>query len=305
MGDSSKNFQSNISWLAKRLEQNPLWLAGLLGVLAVLALIFIPSYQISHLSAVPRDAAKRFGLEDEARKTLSQIVLSAFGLFALYFAWKRVVAGDRTVRITEQGHITDRYTKAIEQLGKLDGDKPNIEVRLGGIYALERIALDSERDHWTIMEVLTAYVRQNAPVVSKRAEQTQLSTDLENERSDTKAEPRTDIQAILTVLGRRERGKSRERANQILNLSRTNLEGASLDEAHLEGANMTGAHLERADLMHAHLDGANLTWACLERANLTWAHLEGANLTQAHLERASITVDQLKVAESREAPTTT
>lgn len=63
----------------------------------------------------------------------------------------------------EQGHITDRYTKAIEQLGKLDGDKPNIEIRLGAIYALERIARDSPRDHWTIMEVLTAYVRQNAP----------------------------------------------------------------------------------------------------------------------------------------------
>ena len=63
----------------------------------------------------------------------------------------------------EQGHITDRYTKAIEQLGKLDGDKPNIEIRLGAIYALERIARDSPRDHWTIMEVLTAYVRQNSP----------------------------------------------------------------------------------------------------------------------------------------------
>ena len=36
-------------------------------------------------------------------------------------------------------------------------------IRLGGIYALERIAKDSEKDHGPIMEVLTAYVRENAP----------------------------------------------------------------------------------------------------------------------------------------------
>ena len=69
----------------------------------------------------------------------------------------------------EQGHITDRFTKAIEQLGKLDGERPNIEVRLGAIYALERIAIDSPRDQWTIMEILTAYVRQNAPPPTRTA----------------------------------------------------------------------------------------------------------------------------------------
>jgi hypothetical protein len=76
-------------------------------------------------------------LENEFRKTLAQIIGGAFALVALCFPWRRVVAGDRTVRITEQGHITDRYTKAIEQLGKFDGEKPNIEIRLGAIYALE------------------------------------------------------------------------------------------------------------------------------------------------------------------------
>jgi hypothetical protein len=40
---------------------------------------------------------------------------------------------------------------------------PNLEVRLGTIYALERIAEDSERDHIPIMETLCAYIRQNAP----------------------------------------------------------------------------------------------------------------------------------------------
>ncbi|MGH3218423.1 MAG: hypothetical protein ACRDPY_06785 [Streptosporangiaceae bacterium] len=38
--------------------------------------------------------------------------------------------------------MTDRYTKAIEQLGH---DK--LDVRIGGIYALERIARDSAKGH--------------------------------------------------------------------------------------------------------------------------------------------------------------
>jgi len=44
----------------------------------------------------------------------------------------------RTHELTEQGQITDRYTKAVEQLGS---DK--LDVRIGGIYALERVAWDS------------------------------------------------------------------------------------------------------------------------------------------------------------------
>jgi hypothetical protein len=55
--------------------------------------------------------------------------------------------------------ITDNFIKAVELLGS---DK--LEARLGAIYALERIACESKRDHWPIMETLTAYVRTRLPV---------------------------------------------------------------------------------------------------------------------------------------------
>ena len=64
----------------------------------------------------------------------------------------------RTYRLSREGHLTDRYTKAVEQLGS---DK--IEVRLGGIYALERLMRDSSTDQPTIVEVLAAYIRRHAP----------------------------------------------------------------------------------------------------------------------------------------------
>ena len=56
-----------------------------------------------------------------------------------------------TLETTQQRQITERFTKAIEQLG----DKERLMVCLGGIYALERIVQDdSESHHWAVMEVL-------------------------------------------------------------------------------------------------------------------------------------------------------
>ena len=83
------------------------------------------------------------------------------------FRWKRSIFAFfiwRTTRTAEDGRITDRFSTAVEQLGATnkDGSK-QIEPRLGGIYSLERIASDSKRDARTILELLCAYVRENAP----------------------------------------------------------------------------------------------------------------------------------------------
>ncbi len=245
----------------------------LLGIYAVIAIPHVV-IQRSLDAALSADRAKQLELEDMYRKTITQIVLGVFGLFLLYFTWRRSVASDKTVRIAEQGHITDRFTKAIEQLGKTDGTAPNIEVRLGAIYALERIAIDSPRDHWTIMEILTAYVRQNA--------------SLDPGRPYTEGEkPRTDIQAILNVLGRRKTGASRERPEHHLDLSCTRLCGASLWGAKLQRASLREANLEDADLRDANLElallwNANLQRACLMLTNLRFA--------------SALRVDQIKSA---------
>ena len=69
----------------------------------------------------------------------------------------------RTYRLTQQGQITDRHTKAIQQLGS-----EKAEVRLGGIYALERITNDSPQDRATIADVLPAFVRVHAPWPTER-----------------------------------------------------------------------------------------------------------------------------------------
>jgi hypothetical protein len=57
--------------------------------------------------------------------------------------------------LAEQGQITERFTRAIDQL---DASR-SLAVRLGGLYALERIARDSRNDRPTVAEVLCAYIR--------------------------------------------------------------------------------------------------------------------------------------------------
>jgi uncharacterized protein YjbI with pentapeptide repeats len=288
--------------------------AGVLFFLAVLvglvvAVQIVPEWQVKRASvrsaAVNPEAkttpADIVTLQNELRKTLIQVVGGAFALFALYLTFRRV-------KVAEQGHITDRYTKAIEQLGALTAEnKPNVEVRLGAIYALERTAQDSSRDHWTIMEVLTAYVRQNA------AAPEQVPTKEENEKAIAKG-PATEIKAILTVLGRRRKDRGREQEGQFLDLSQSDLRGADLtesdvvgasferahlegsffqwahvgeacfDNAHVEGARFDGAHLENATFRVAHLEGAEFYAADVEGAHFSEAHLTGVTFDEAHIE---------------------
>ncbi len=204
-------------------------------------------------------------MENEFRRTLIEIVGIVFALLALYFAWRRV-------NVSEQGLITDRYTKAIEQLGATDKDgNPNVEVRLGAIYALERVAQDSARDHWTIMEVLTAYVRKNAPA----------PTDA-NPRDAYANRPATEIQAILTVLGRRKRGHIRE-GERRLDLSRTDLRHAKLTNLHLDRTVFDYARLKRADLSMSQVMEASFVGCDLSEAWFTGTYAEKADFQEAVL----------------------
>ena len=95
-------------------------------------------------------------------------------------------ATNAQLQIAEQGQITDRYNAAITNLGA-----PSVDVRLGGIYALQRIMQDSPRDQPTIVAVLCAFVRDNAKAATVSGGSRQATTS---------AGVPTDIQAALTVV---------------------------------------------------------------------------------------------------------
>ena len=62
-----------------------------------------------------------------------------------------------TQRVQWRAQVTERFTRAIDQLGS-----EKLDVRIGAVYALEQIARDSAELHWPITEVLTAYLREHA-----------------------------------------------------------------------------------------------------------------------------------------------
>jgi len=154
------------------------------------------------------------------------------------------------LRLTRQGQITERFTRAIDQLGS-----EKLEIRLGGIYALERIDKESpERAyHSTVMEVLTAYVRENSrPESGTSADQYGAS---HGPGTRIRLLP-TEIVIILDVLTRRTEECVPEEHRVILNLRE-----AYLATADLEGANFQEADLQQASLEGAELQGANLRGA--------------------------------------------
>ena len=268
------------------------FLLAVLVPVAVAILWSVPPWQMEQVRGRLDKSVDEYHLatlEDNYRRTLAQILGGLGLLYGLYLTQRRIVATEdnvrvaqenvsiaqENVRVAQEGQVTERFTRAIEHLGHKE-----IAIRLGGIYALERLAKDSEKDHGSIMEILTAYVRQNVPVREK-------------DRGEGKTGlPTTDIQAILTVIGRRET-TGNSRSKDRLDLTHTQLGGAALSGANLSIAALSGADLSRANLdgaalSRADLDGTALSGADLSRAYLGGADLDGANLGGADLSGADL-----------------
>jgi uncharacterized protein YjbI with pentapeptide repeats len=372
VGESELDKQPGLQdWLGLRVKPDftkarPLGaLAGallvlVLGALALGALGALAAF----LAAVLHLGPYAEGPTDEAIRNIGLVLAAAFG--APFVAWRSMVA-QRQANTAEQGLITDRITKAVAGLGteksskrqrrntkgKLvyvdgpDGEpdlkqpifeevsEPNLEVRIGAIYALERISQDSPRDHVQIMEILCAYIRENAP--GSEAEEgpiaewkrltenteagpgmtpTQVAEAKKNADADripdrqtvqrwvATLKPRTDIQVAAQVIGRRTGAQvMRERADTRhgedgyrLDLRGANLQGVDLSHLDLRKALLHGARMEGANLGGARMEGANLRLARMERANLGEARLEEANFGEARMERTYLSEAWMKGA---------
>jgi len=151
-------------------------------------------------------------------------------------------------RLTREGQITDRYAKSVELLG--DG---KAEIRIGAIYALERIARDSPADRETVAELLTAFVR----------EHTRLSV-----REPSSEKVTADVQAALAALGRR-RGVLNERR-------RLDLYCCGLNDADLSMGDW-----RQAMFYYSELQDASFSESRLDQAGFAFCHGEGVALTDA------------------------
>jgi uncharacterized protein YjbI with pentapeptide repeats len=269
------------------------WLTGVAAVALALAFVWALFVPVADLLA-HHDVGSATGplhetALDNARGRLLTLGAGLVAAFALLFT-------ARNFLLSREGQVTDRYTKAIEQLGS---DK--LDVRIGGIYALERIARDSARDHPTVMEVLTAFIREHSrepwPVPEPGGPAPGRLT-------------RPDVQAALTVVGRRDQERDIRPVDVTgaslmwANLQAAHLRGAYLDGANLDGADLRGVDLRRAVLRNAELPNARLHFADLTGAQLTFALLAGAGLGKAVLAGADLVEARLPGADLFDADLT-
>jgi hypothetical protein len=108
-----------------------------------------------HLAAQAKDVA---AAQVDAIKTGLGIGAGTGGVFALLLAvrrqWHQELSAADTVLDATERRVTELYTKAVEQLGS---DKA--PVRLGGLYALERLAQTNPTQRQTVVNVVCAYLR--------------------------------------------------------------------------------------------------------------------------------------------------
>jgi hypothetical protein len=173
----------------------------------------------------------------------------------------------RQLQLNRHGQITEAFASAITHLGDA-----NLDVRLGGIYALERIARSSPADLRAIEEALCLFVK--------------------NRASGDSGPPRPceiDVNTVLMVLGRRRiTGPIRPLILDRARLVNARLRYAHLANADLHFADLTGAVLRGADLTRADLTGASLRETVLVETSLYQADLRDAILAQAMAEEADL-----------------
>jgi uncharacterized protein YjbI with pentapeptide repeats len=190
--DDNTNAQQRGRLIWRLIGAGPLVL-GLLVVLLLACVLWIPRWLYppltdNDLSGVKTaqnelDAAKiqefkdaRLKLQNDARTTLLQglgalLLLTGAGIGAAITLRQVKVSQDglhatreqmqhtlettrQQLNLTEQGQVTDRYTRAVEQLGH-----EKAPVRLGALYSLEHLAQDNPQYRQTVVDVVCAYLR--------------------------------------------------------------------------------------------------------------------------------------------------
>ena len=292
-----------------------LLLTSLISIpLILIALWQLPKLQVAPLQERMKSITNLEKLADLEKERIvaennirTSMIQGIAGLFVAITAY----VGYLNYRALLDKNAADRFSKAVEQLGN-----DNIHVRLGGIYALEQIAKDSEEKYyWSVMETLAAYLRIKSPLTPKIGE------------DSVPRLTRQEVQAVITVLGRRKHPVEK-RGIRPLDLSETNLQGLALlgdlgnsekfymSAINLSGINFTGANFQcaslfgvilertffmKADLRGAQFDSSSFQEANMKNANFKQAQLMRTDFREANLNGANLTKASLKAADLRGA----
>jgi Pentapeptide repeats (8 copies) len=266
--------------------------------LFVVPRLFVPERSAASLTGVEDPAVRgrreddRLRLQNDVRIGLLQAVAGVAVIAAVVVTWQQLETDRRQLRrqleVAGQEDPGERFARALDQLGS-----EQLDVRLGGIYGLERIAARASgevtavgsayrpppsgegpslfwaaQDRVQVFEILSAHVRTTShrPPIGP---------------GGTLPQRRPDVNAAVTVLARR----TVLAGDPPINLAGSILPSARLDFAHLAGADLRGSDLRGTSLLYADLAGAYLHQALLCGTQLQGADLREARLTGAQVSR--------------------
>ncbi|MEE4543339.1 pentapeptide repeat-containing protein [Streptomyces sp. V4-01] len=257
-----------------------------IAVLAA-ALLVLPGLIVDHDLAGGRlTPADRLDAVNNVRTALLQVIGGAVVLFGAYATWRQLRVSQEGLDATREGQVTDRFSRAVEQLG---GERP--DVRIGGIHALWRVADHSVRDHEAVVSIMAAYLRTHLPWPPQEPGAPAADAPINSVRPlETRS---ADAQTALTCLG----VLGQERPDGWVNVSCTDLRRADCDGLWLNGVNLDGACLEAASLYKGNLRGSSLIRATLRHAELGLAVLRQARLIEADLRGARLLKADLRGAD--------
>ena len=212
-----------------------------------------------------------------------------FGVWRAWVAGQQATAAQRQVDIgnsqsknAEMSLLNERYQRAADMLGS-----QVLAVRLGGIYALRRLASEHpDQYHVPVMELFCAYAvhpPDSADIVVRFSGR------------HTVSRLRRDVQSVMEAIGSRtddtvvievQADYKPDLAGAYLNhlqLRAGNLSGTNLEKSMLENAFLAYVNLSQAQLFDARLSEANLAFANMDRTNLGIANLRSSKLPRATL----------------------
>ncbi|MFB8181534.1 pentapeptide repeat-containing protein [Streptomyces sp. NPDC055966] len=215
--------------------------------------------------------------ENDVRTVMVQALAGAFFLFTALFTWKGF-------RLSRQGQITERFSRAVDQLGK----ENEASVRVGAVLSLDRVARESKADRATIANLLAVHIRSKDRVTTSGPRRSSA-----NRTSPLGLEP--DAAMALIVLARIHRlGVSevvsgwKYSSHRYADLRGINLRGADLHGAYLADVDLSMADLSNAVLSLANLGGAHFYKSILRNANLEGVNSKVKKLRPINLERADL-----------------
>lgn len=275
-------------------------------ILITFILIVIISIVVSELHYLyilkSNDLQPNISIKLTLYKNYSYLLLGIIFIVVINFSIQKIIS------LARQSQIGFRFQKALDLLSS---DKES--QKLMGIYNIEKLGFDSERDKELLTELLIEFLNKFS------GKDKDMLIDVEDENFIKKI--RVDNLYVYNLATVKSLSRLNKKYNLSLNLSSSEFSGydlngidlsqailrssnfikTDLNSSNLKEADISRANLRYSDFFNSNLENSNLSHSNLKNSNFVGANLKGANLYNANIAGANFEVANLESANLIEA----